>query len=123
MKALINKNIEWEWIDIKNDLHSIQKIVGGYIELVPIPGVSLYCDEEGKLKELPPTAYWLNPKDGGIVDILCGNLIVFGPYDENGNETDATDKTLELLNKHLVLLETVQVDEDVIMIIEPRKSC
>ena len=120
MKALTNKSCNWEWIDIDNNLHEMQKIVGGHIELIPIAGISLYCNEEGKLEELPPTACWINPDDGTIIDVLCGNLIVFGPSDQDGNETDATEKTLEILKKHLILVYAVEKDEGTILIIEPR---
>ena len=42
--------------EIVDDLKTIQKIVGGYIEVVPFPnvkGVDLVVNEEGKLEKLP----------------------------------------------------------------------
>ena len=68
-----------------------QKVVEGWIELVPNPhGVTVYCNEEGKIHGLPPnyraTALfgdWLQPWD-----IIAGNVIVVGPPDDDGDDTD-----------------------------------
>lgn len=39
---------------VKNELHALQKIVGGLIEVVPIGnGVLLVANEEGKIRDLP----------------------------------------------------------------------
>lgn len=40
---------------IEGDLSSMQKTVGGYIETVSLPdGLVIVCDEEARLKGLPP---------------------------------------------------------------------
>lgn len=40
---------------IPNTLEALQKIVGGYIEMIPIRGkFYLVCNEEGKILGLPP---------------------------------------------------------------------
>ena len=42
---------------IPNDIHSMQDIVGGYIEAVHLnDALVLVCNEEGRLHNLPPTA-------------------------------------------------------------------
>ena len=39
---------------VKNELHALQEIVGGLIEVVPIGnGVLLVANEEGKIRDLP----------------------------------------------------------------------
>ena len=48
---------------IPNDLHAMQREVGGMIEAVPLmSGYRLVCDEEGKLKGKPINLY-LNHED------------------------------------------------------------
>jgi Domain of unknown function (DUF3846) len=72
------------------ELAVLQQAVGGYIELVPNPhGVTVYCNEEGKLEGLPPNhratklfGEWLQPWD-----IIAGDVIVCGPPDEEGENT------------------------------------
>jgi hypothetical protein len=82
--------------DGNSSLAVYQQIVGGYIELVPNPhGVTVYCNEEGKIMEPPlplnlrATALfgdWLQPWD-----IIAGNVIVVGPPDREGYDTRLDD--------------------------------
>ena len=53
-------------------LENLQNTVGGYIETIPVqPGTIIICNEEGKLKELPPNMpYYLDTIHGTI--IVCG---------------------------------------------------
>ena len=44
----------WEVDTVVNELHALQKAVGGYIEVVTlVPGVVVICDEEGRLYDRP----------------------------------------------------------------------
>lgn len=78
----------------ENPLPIYQKIVGGWIELVPNPqGVTVYCNEEGKIHGLPPNhratalfGEWLHSWD-----VIAGSVIVVGPPDEEGYDTDLVD--------------------------------
>ena len=69
---------------MKNDLASLQKMVGGYIECVyPYEDpVGIVCDEEGKIngKELNRA---LRDENGNIYDILAGTFLVVGLGDED----------------------------------------
>lgn len=57
---------------LKNELDSLQRMVGGYIEVVTLTnGIVVICDEEGRLKGRPHSAYL----DG--VD-FCGTIILAG---------------------------------------------
>lgn len=57
---------------LKNDLESLQDMVGGYIEVVTLlNGTVVICDEEGRLKGRPHSAYL----DG--ID-FCGRIILAG---------------------------------------------
>lgn len=58
--------------EISNTLKELQKIVGGYIEIVPLQignNLSVICNEEGKLLGLLP-----NRSLGQ--DVLCGTFLV-----------------------------------------------
>lgn len=89
--------------DIAPTLDAYQGIVGGDIEVVPgwtiIPGVSMYCNEEGKLDGLP-----LNFRTP--YDHIVGTVVVVGGPDDEGEDLPLTDaqvaQLLPLLNKRLV---------------------
>jgi Domain of unknown function (DUF3846) len=96
--VLIPGKGEWEKREIENTLKAYQAIIGGCIEYVPIcEGVSLFCHEEGKIINLPPSAIWIH--SGSVHDILQGPLIVTGPIDDKGYETDITDEGLDSLSR------------------------
>lgn len=59
-------------IAIKNDLESLQELIGGYIECVPLDeDITIICDEEGKLKGLQPNI-------DIEYDIICGTVVFVG---------------------------------------------
>lgn len=74
-------------------LEDLQKIVGGYIEVVPYFNryddkmCVAFCNEEGKLKQLPVNmpaqALWMQAVEGRpLNDMLVGSIaIVVGPLD------------------------------------------
>lgn len=76
--------------EIENTLKALQRAVGGYIETVNISdGISLVCNEEGKLDNLPG-----NRRIGN--DIIAGAFVIVG----NGEE-DFRSLTDEETNKYL----------------------
>lgn len=56
---------------ISNTLHNLQNIVDGYIEVVNYKGITIICNEEGKLRDLKPNIMLGR-------DILVGTIIVCG---------------------------------------------
>lgn len=71
----------------KDELDALQGFVGGWIEYVPTEqDVTLYCNEEGKILNLPPnllaTSLFGALLMGG--DYLAGDVIVCGPLDDEG---------------------------------------
>lgn len=87
---------DFHTVEIKREgnLDLFKKIVGGWIEGVyPAPGLTLYCNEEGKLMGLP-----INERATVIVqdlflssgfvfdDVLCGDVVLIG---NDGSEYDA----------------------------------
>ena len=76
--------------EIENTLKALQRAVGGYIEAVSISGgISLVCNEEGKLDNLPG-----NRRIGN--DIIAGAFVIVG----NGEE-DFRSLTDEETNRYL----------------------
>lgn len=77
-------------------LPELQKLVGGYIEIVSVPkmGACGYVNEDGISLGLPKnqTATDFCRKNGtGLhsTDFIKGNLVIVGPPDAEGNDTDA----------------------------------
>lgn len=68
-----------ESIKIKTDLESLQKAVGGMIEVVyPFPEqVGIICNEEGKINGMELNRA-LKDEQGGIRDIIAGPFVVAG---------------------------------------------
>jgi len=67
----------------------INKAVGGWIESVPTTGhVTIYCNEEGKLKGLPHNLIASAFVHRFLDDVIVGNVVFCGPPDEEGDETD-----------------------------------
>lgn len=57
---------------IKNDLHTLQRIVGGYIELVqPFTDLTAIVNEEGLIRGLPYNMKWCGVHILGPI-IFCG---------------------------------------------------
>jgi Domain of unknown function (DUF3846) len=62
---------------IANELETMQKLVGGYIEVLPLDsdarGLLLICNEEGKIHSLPPNRGVIGPQAD---DLICGTFFV-----------------------------------------------
>lgn len=71
-------------VEIGNNLESLQKAVGGYIEAVyPYPDpVALVVNESGKLDGLPLNRA-LRDEDGRIYDAVAGDFLVVGLTEDN----------------------------------------
>lgn len=90
--------------EIRNNLDTLQGIVGGYIEIPYISqelynrGIDIVINEEGKLMGLIPTIYIV--KDGKVVDTINGNAI-FTSHDEEGNLSSLDQKQLDFLEQYI----------------------
>lgn len=64
---------------LENSLESLQKAVGGYIQVVPyhVAGTVLICNEEGKIEGLPLN-FWLNS-----LDYIAGTAVICADQDED----------------------------------------
>lgn len=90
----------WSPIEIKG-YDDLNKAVGGYIEAAPVcPAVcTIYVNEEGKLRDMPPNAMMFY--DGKPWDVIVGTMVLVGPPDNEGNETDATPEMTRTVDSFL----------------------
>lgn len=96
IKVLVVRPFEQaEEVIIKNDLHEMQDIVGGWIEAVPYQDVIIVCNEEGKLLGLP-----INRKFGDY-DVLVGTFFICRADGEDFGSL--TDEQIVKYKKHFAL--------------------
>lgn len=76
----------------ETELEELQRLVGGWIEYVPIytdegeVGLSLFCNEEGKIEGLPLNGRANHFFEGELHagDQLVGDVVLMGPPDDEG---------------------------------------
>lgn len=92
-------------IEVKNindSLESLQKEVGGliepfdYISSLVNNGITLYCNEEGKLLGLKPSVVILD-ENSAIVEYLCGNILFVGIDIASGGTKSLTKRQIALI--------------------------
>jgi len=108
MKAVIIKTDgSKEIVEFDNDnaYGVLSGAVDGYIQQVPLDdiGVTMYCNEEGKLHGLPQnpiaTALWID--QWGETDVMVGDVIcVSDVVDQEGYETSLTDEQIAYLMEY-----------------------
>lgn len=78
---------------LHDQLEDLQRLVGGYFQVVPLPveGLNAFVNEEGKIYGLP-----INPRAtlatrGTLMrgDYIAGTMVVLGPVDEDGEHQSA----------------------------------
>lgn len=105
MKVVIkNVNEAHKIVDINNDLHTLQNIVEGYIEIPYIPsisemGISMIINDEGKLNGSEPNIALI--QGSTVADLVFGNVIFAGT--DESDLTDLNEEQIEFLNKTLNL--------------------
>lgn len=90
--------------DIEANLDGISEVLEGYMEAVPsvneeiAPKINVYANEEGMILNLPWNRNIIAIRQLGLPQPLyAGNLIVFGPVDEHGDETPALQEIIDLI--------------------------
>ena len=81
-------------------LKDMQAAVGGYIEYVGLGDqANLICNEDGKMLGLNinPIAAVLTKKYQALRprDFIVGDILVVGPVDEDGNDTDVPQELVD----------------------------
>ena len=83
--------------EIDGSLKSMQEIVGGLIQPIPLIGdfdTVLVCHDEGKLLKLPANR-GLRDENGKIYDIVCGTFFICGVPADSDSFTSLTPKQIE----------------------------
>ena len=81
----------------------LNEALKGWIEAIPTDNrVTVWCNEEGKLNNLPynpvATKFWRSVDHYGCVragDWIAGPVVIQGPVDSEGNNTDCPDWVIE----------------------------
>lgn len=60
--------------EIENELSALQRIVGGYIEVIRYKNLLIICNEDGNLRRLEPNLYLSKT-------LLVGTIIICGKKD------------------------------------------
>ena len=83
--------------EINSDLKTLQKLVGGYIEVVWLEDIQcqIILNEEGKIINLKPNVYLWSGQD-----YVAGNLIV-SAFDEDGESISLTKNQILQAKKYL----------------------
>jgi hypothetical protein len=80
--------------EIDGGYESLSNAVDGWLEIAPTPGSPfvMFCDEEGKIKRKPfnPRANLIADRYRNWNDPLVGDVVLVGPTDRNGDNTEFT---------------------------------
>ena len=102
--------------DIPPSYDQIVQHVGGWLEGVAIQNTASYINDEGKIMGLPVNkiATVLAHVDEAIMpnDFICGDMVVFGPLDEDGEITTLHSTFVPRLMHELgITLTNMEVQE------------
>lgn len=106
-KILKLKNKKFEEIEVKNNIveyEELSKAVEGYIEHITFnlelekANIDVWCDEEGKLKELDLECIILDYNAKKVMEVIAGPL-VFTSRDREGNSLSLSEKQIEVIKK------------------------
>lgn len=86
--------------EIDGSLKSMQEVVGGLIQPIPLddPDVVLVCNDEGKLLNLPANR-GLRDETGQIYDIVCGTFFLCGAPGDSDHFIGLTPEQIERYRK------------------------
>lgn len=93
--------------EIDSSLKTMQKIVGGLIQPIPLlgdPATVLVCNDEGKLLNLPANR-GLRDEDGQIYDIVCGTFFICGAPEDCDHFTSLTPEQIEQYRERFYIPE------------------
>lgn len=96
------------FMEIENTLHSMQKFVGGLIDVVALtPNIDLVVNDEGLINGSEPRVIFL--EDGKIVNcIIMGDCFVCR-HDGKGNFESILETDLPVIRKKLLYLNSEQL--------------
>jgi hypothetical protein len=98
MKAVVIRT-DGSVVEIESSYETIREALDGWMEIAPTPGSPfvIYCDEEGKIKRKPFNwrANDLANKYRSWDDPLAGDVVLVGPTNGEGEDTEFTLADLE----------------------------
>ena len=107
---VIDTSGQWKIIDQpKITLEDFQKVVGGWIEGVHLwSDITMYCNEEGKLKGLPINylATYLVKNTRPFDDFIAGNVI-FSKVDKDGEEISLTLDDMNYIIDYIEIYQNI----------------
>lgn len=81
-----------------HSLENVQQFVGGYVQAIRITdSITMWMNEEGKLRQLEPNFVMVN-KGVTSTDTIVGNVLIAGTNSE-GDDVSLTDQEIELLQE------------------------
>ena len=89
-------------ITIENDIEDLQEVIGGHIETAYyyLDPVVILCEEEGKIKGLPPNRA-IRGEQGEVKEIIAGTFLICGDGEE-----DFESLSNELMEKYKAVFGT-----------------
>lgn len=87
--------------EIKNDLGTLQRLVGGYIETVTLGDAVVICNEEGRLHGLPTNCVVITKH--GVTMPFVGTIVIADIDSGDFTDCTATATTGGLANERLYL--------------------
>lgn len=104
---------------------ALQAAVGGWVEAVDVPslGVTIYINEEGRVRHLPFNSralflwWYYVPRDRPAM--LVGNVIVVGAPNKRGDDTDVPEPVLRLLTQDQEVALLLKVGGDPLDLAHP----
>lgn len=94
--------------EIDGSLKSMQEVVGGLIQPIPLigdPDTVLVCNDEGKLMNLPANR-GLRDETGQIYDIVCGTFFLCGAPGDSDHFTSLTSEQITRYQKRFYIPDT-----------------
>ena len=100
IKVLVKPVNEKPYItEISNNLASLQKIVGGLIEIVAFAnGIDMIVNEEGKMNGSKPNFYYSR---NGYTDLIFGDVLFTGVNYAEGTQESLTDGQIQYVLESL----------------------
>lgn len=106
MRCSENKVYKGRIEEIENTLEAKQKFVEGYIQCISLTDeIDIILNDEGKLEGLPFNRVWKD-KNGNILDILAGNVLVCR-HNANGDFTSIFEDDIPVIVEKLPAIVSV----------------
>lgn len=97
--------------EIQNTLKTMQKYVGGLIQVVSLDDVDIIINDEGKLMGLPVNRAIVDD-DENVLDVIVGDIICLRHDDDEGEFRSILENDLQTITKYLRPCKIIGVRDD-----------